>query len=169
VTPGRTRTLTRLGIALGCAAVLGFGGSQWWRSTFITCGWSEATSMLQSIRIAEESYRAEAGTYLGCDERGEHATGGDLARTPLFPRAQSELGREKKPFADDATALGRCFKTLNLRPDGPVRYAYSVVAHGGPEPWFEARAVGDLDGDGDHVEYRVTSLSAEIHRVDVDD
>lgn len=139
-----------------------------------TLGRSEASSTLQAIRVAEESYRAEAGDYLGCSAEGSHTRGGDLEGIALHPREAARLDERKIPwFATSSPAsLADCWTVLNVRPDGPVRCGYAVAATtptGGGEPAFVARAVCDRDGDGDRVEYRITSASPTIIVLDGDD
>lgn len=167
MTPTRKRWLTRLGVAVVGLGALGFTGYRWTRR--IPFPSPEYTRVLQDLRVAEEAHRAETGAYLGCDERGSHTTDGQLETAPFFPRGLTELDDRKLPFSGVATPVGRCFDALGVRTDGRVYLAYAVVAHGGEEPWFEARAVGDRDSDGNRVEYRISSRTRHIEVVDDDD
>ena len=116
--------------------------------------------MVQSIRAAEERFRAENQRYLSISD----VTGTGLGH--YYP--VSTPGRDKHRFfrgrGDAEEAL---WHLLNPTVTGPVQFGYSVVA-GSPdarmpapnsptkpvwpdpptEPWYVIEARGDTDGDG---------------------
>jgi len=110
----------------------------------------EAKVNLAGIRTAEESYFADAGTYL------------DFPETPAFVAATSQL---KVPFNAAGcpaplpafAAGGDGFCWIGWQPEGDVYYSYqletqtaaAVVASPAPSNQFVIGAVADIDGDGD--------------------
>ena len=122
---------------------------KWVRNSYM----SEAANMLANIRMAEESFRAENGGYLQASP--------DL--NTLYPAPA--------PAASFATEWGQPFASwpsLNVKPSGPVRFGYAVIAGTSAQtppdvlvngvsanypsmagqPWFIAKAVCDIDDDG---------------------
>lgn len=118
---------------------------------------AEAPAFLGEIRQRQESYRSEFGQYA--------AVSADL--TDYNPVDLD--GSNSQQWIGTAT-----WDQLAARPDGPVRFQYSVVAGapGGALPagaisgatldgtdfWFIARANGDLNNDG--VEFQMETNSA---------
>ena len=129
---------------------------------------SEATGMLTQIRAAEEAYREESFTYLGLAT----ASSWHPVSTPA----------EAKYSWDTSTTVGNTvFRPLGVRPDGPVMYAYTVVAGAAgatpasvvmatrtltfptaTDPYYVAMARADLDGDGQFTFAVSYSGSSEI-------
>ncbi len=112
---------------------------------------TEAQTMISAIRIAQEDYRAEKGTYADVGPNYCPAGSGNAkfkyAWTPACPGG--------------GTAVN--WNALPVHVDGPVLFAYSTQA-GGPwiappdtafvnwgaptaNPWYAVRARADLDGD----------------------
>jgi len=133
---------------------------------------AEAVSMLTQIRAAEEAYRDETFQYAGLDKFDVwHPT--------------SEPGGKKYGW-DSATTTMRTqvFDPLGVLPNGPVEYAYAVVA--GPAntyppslpitlpedleestgPFYIAMAKADLDNDGVYTYAICQSTTAAIHLED---
>jgi len=133
---------------------------------------AEAVGMLTQIRAAEEAYRDETFEYAGLDkfdvwhptsEPGGKAYGWDFATT---------------------TMRTQVFDKLGVLPNGPVEYAYAVVA--GPAgtdppdlpitlpgaleestgPFYIAMAKADLDNDGKFTYAICQSTTAAIHLTD---
>jgi prepilin-type N-terminal cleavage/methylation domain-containing protein len=133
---------------------------------------TEATEFLGVIRLREEAYRSEFGAYC-----------------PTLTPAQSPMVVEsldtKSYLVPDPSTTGRNTKLfaatdqwrqLGARPSGPVRFGYGVAAgppttlpnvkYGfatRPDFWFVARAMGDLDGDGEYVIFETYSASKGIY------
>lgn len=126
----------------------------------------EARAMLQSIRGAEDNYKAEVLNYMSCP------TGGTFAAGDFYPRVATALDSRKSAWINTGNSNFGCWQTLNVKSSGPVRYSFSVLSgNPGPltapkpapipaaawpytgasqtaNPWFVAVAEGDYDGDG---------------------
>ena len=134
---------------------------------------AEAVSMLTQIRAAEEAYRDETFEYAGLEKFDVwHPT--------------SNPGGKKYGWDSDTTNDMRklVFDPLGVRPNGPVEYAYAVVA--GPAganapalpitlpdaleastaPFYIAMAKADLDNDGVFTYAICQSTTAAIHLED---
>ena len=109
---------------------------------------AEATNNLGAIRVAQETYRAENGTYLACTP--SPPTGG----TDATPDAWVDAGGE--------------FTQIGFVVDGGVRYQYQVVAGAsGITTSYIATATGDLDDDDIDSVYTVTeSQPRAVHSGD---
>lgn len=136
----------------------------------------EALAMVQSIRGAEEGYRAMNSLYLDVSRAGG-----------WYPRDPTEAGAGKikttffKPAADDSHADNARWWQLKPTVSGPVQFGYLVNA-GLPgeamtppavavdelvwpvttEPWYVIQAIADSDGDGDFSYYLATSMNGEV-------
>jgi len=133
---------------------------------------AEAVAMLTQIRAAEEAYRDETFEYAGLEDFDAwHPT--------------SDPGGKKYGW-DSATTNVRSqvFDRLGVLPNGPVEYAYAVVA--GPAgtdppglpitlpealqestgPFYIAMAKADLDNDGIYTYAICQSTTAAIHLED---
>jgi prepilin-type N-terminal cleavage/methylation domain-containing protein len=138
----------------------------------------EAVAMLQSIRGAEERWRAEHMMYL------------DVSRNNAwYPRDPTAIANKNTEgsffFAPGDVTHGDNNGWLALRPAvaGPVRYGYLVNAGNpgdvmtapafGPavawptptENWYVIQAIGDMDNDGDYSYYRASSLDGEVDSI----
>ena len=100
---------------------------------------AEAKANLGSIKLAQESYRAEYDTYLTCT---------------TAPAAYT-------PSSDPGTwATNAGFTAINFAPSGPVYFQYSVTATGGTS--FTATAVCDLNGNSVKKTYTITNSSGVL-------
>jgi prepilin-type N-terminal cleavage/methylation domain-containing protein len=146
-------TLIELMIVVVIVGVLSFIAIVGYRKWVLNSRVTEGESMLQNIRIAEESFRSENGGYL--------AVGTSLTAT--YPLA-SPNGVMKTQWG---LSPGK-WAALNVQPDGPVYFGYALIAgdtgagqqpptikvHGASVgfetmtgPWFVANAICDLDND----------------------
>ena len=134
---------------------------------------AEAVGMLTQIRAAEEAYRDETFEYAGLDKF-------DVWNPTSDPGGQ-KYGWEFE--ASNAQRL-QVFNPLGVLPNGPVEYAYAVVA--GPAgtnppdlpidlgdsleastgPFYIAMAKADLDNDGTYTYAICQSTTAAIHLTD---
>jgi type II secretory pathway pseudopilin PulG len=106
---------------LSVLAVVGY------RKLILAAHTSEATHMVQAIRLAEETYHAEAQAYVSTTTDG---------LSPTYPSAAP--GAFKLPWtiptppAAGCSAVGAgvpaCFGLLPVHADGPVVYGYATVA-----------------------------------------
>ncbi|MFO0665928.1 MAG: prepilin-type N-terminal cleavage/methylation domain-containing protein [Polyangiaceae bacterium] len=118
---------------------------------------TEASHMVQGIRVAQESYRAETGRYA------------NISATTLCPQntpATSPPSKIKTPWNTACPAAGTNWSRLPVHTDGPVEFGYATYAgtrndtvsnFAGivvPKPavltgdWFVAGAIADVDGLG---------------------
>ena len=130
---------------------------------------AEATSMLTQIRAAEEAYRDETFNYLG--------SGTAFAWHPTA--SPGDFKSSWDPMS--GTDMGKVFQVLGVRPDGPVIFAYSVVAGNAAStlptiptaksfdfpdptgPYYIAMAKADLNGDGKFTYALSHSDTSEIY------
>lgn len=141
----------------------------------------EARAMLQSIRGAEDNYKAEVLNYMSCPLVGNTFSSGDF-----YPRTLSSLDSKKAAWVNTGNASFPCWTQLNVKSSGPVRYSFSVFAgapgsvtapkpteiptaswpfNGTPQsanPWFVAVAAGDYDGDGVHSWLYLSSEMSDV-------
>jgi prepilin-type N-terminal cleavage/methylation domain-containing protein len=131
---------------------------------------AEATQFLGVIKIRQESYRAEFGSYLPC---GVSPLPKDIAFKP------GDASMMKNSAAVAFPTTNPCFSQLGARPDGAVRFGYGWVA-GRPgdidgdmqstygltantaDNYFVAQATSDLDGDGTECLFEVTSFTRNV-------
>lgn len=109
---------------------------------------AEAPAFLSEIKMRQETYRSEFGTYADC--RGQWS-----------PRVDGAVNSTRVPWV----ATNVCWTHLAANPDASVRFAYVTEAGGpgnigalggevgvpGNDQYFVSRAVGDLDDDGNRV------------------
>lgn len=145
---------------------------------------SEATNMVQNIRVAQESYSSDTLQYahissaLAANQNTNHFA--------LYPQAPREPGKYATawgvPCPAQACASGMEWSMLPLHVDGPVRFGYSTIAgHPGERPtavvtidgkpvawpmpkdnWYIITAVGDVEGNGVFTTVLTSSFSSEI-------
>jgi prepilin-type N-terminal cleavage/methylation domain-containing protein len=131
---------------------------------------SEAGEFLGVIRLREESYRSEFGSYCSTlASNGDSVTSLDN-KSNLVPNP-TVTPRDPKVFTPTAA-----WQQLGARPAGPTRFGFGVAA-GLPSQavaqgigfddatadfWFVARAVGDLDADGTYCTFEIYSASKNM-------
>jgi type II secretory pathway pseudopilin PulG len=156
-------------VIMGVLATLGFASLR----KQVTAAWNvEGLSMVQSIRAAQERWRAEHMIYL------------DVSTVDQWYPRDPRGSKDKFPFyfPNDGEHVDQN-AWLMLRPtvSGPVRFGYLVNAGNSgaamtpantpgpsvtwPTPadnWFVIQAIGDADGDGDSAYYRASSLGGDV-------
>jgi prepilin-type N-terminal cleavage/methylation domain-containing protein len=138
---------------------------------------SEALAMVQSIRAAEEQYRALRMLYLNVSTTGNAG---------WFPRDPRDDGLVKVPFLTPASAAthvdNAAWLTLSPTVSGPVQFGYKVNAGlpgqvmtapdevvsgtgwGTPtEPWYVVQAIADADSDGVTAYFLASSLTDAVY------
>jgi type IV pilus assembly protein PilA len=130
---------------------------------------SEAKAVIQSIRNAEEAYKAETLVYLGCS----------ASLTSYYPMAVPN--DRKSAWANPGNSDFACWNTLNVVTDGPVRFGYAVMAglpgavgatpslstpvtwpNPATDPWYVVQAAGDRDNNGTFAIFVSASFTGEI-------
>jgi prepilin-type N-terminal cleavage/methylation domain-containing protein len=165
-------TLTELLVVvviMGVLATLGFASLH----KEVNAAWGvEGVNMVQSIRGAEERWRAEHMMYL------------DVSKNGWYPMDPTKAANRRTQFAFYPTTSTHSDATnwLLLRPaaPGPVRFGYQVNAgHTGdtmtapaagpsvtwPTPtdnWYVIQALGDTNGNGIYSYYRASSLDGDV-------
>ncbi len=129
----------------------------------------EAQSMIQSIRVAEESWKSTHGAYL------------DVSGSLVNYQPDNAPGGHKRSFYTTGGAMNQRWQHLNPTIPGPVQFSYSVVAglpgQDMPQPhfstsarlpasaadhWYVIEAIGDADGDGVNTVCASSSVSDEL-------
>jgi len=129
---------------------------------------TEATEFLGVIRLREEAYRSEFGTYCATVKTQPTEVAALDSKGNLVPDPSTT--RRETAFFNGTDE----WRQLGASPSGPVRFGYGVVA-GTPSQipagmgfelrrdfWWVARAVGDLDADGTYVMFETYSASKGI-------
>lgn len=171
--PLRGFTLVELMVVVVLVGVLATIGVVMFRQWVFHTRSVEAFGMVQSIRVAQERWRAETGGYLDVS----------TTMTSWYPTATPS---RKLWHWDQATGLDYDrWMRLNPTVSGPVQFAY--VTKAGPpftampalstveqppwpaadtitQPWYVIQAMGDTDADGVKSYYVAASLTGEILR-----
>ena len=175
-------TLVELLVVVAMVGILAALAIVGYRKYVTSAGTAEAMAMMQLIRHGETSYKLDAFTYLGCSgcaaADGCSPGGGSLtAYYPMTTPDDQKHGWENNSHADYA-----CWRKLQVRTDGAVRFGYAVVA-GGPgdtvvqpvgftnlgtlppqtDHWFVVQAAGDRDKDSVMALLVATSWTNEIY------
>jgi prepilin-type N-terminal cleavage/methylation domain-containing protein len=155
--------VTIVGILSAVAIVLVGGHVKAARTT-------EALSMVQSIRAAEESYRAENRSYLNVS--------GTLQN--FYPVSTPD-GKSRAFYQEGGKDLDRNWNILHPSVAGPVRFVYAVVAGAYGEtppvpdvtdkptfakaqaPFYVIQAAGNFDNDSVYCIVAATSFGAETY------
>lgn len=129
---------------------------------------NEALSMVQSIRAAQESFRAENRRYLSVS----------TSLTEYYPAATPD-GRKRAFFRNGGQELDQRWNMLRPTVTGPVRFVYAVVAGDSGDtvpvpniankpnfptatgPFYVIQAAGDADEDSTYCIVAATSFSPE--------
>jgi type IV pilus assembly protein PilA len=130
---------------------------------------SEARSMVQSIRVAQDSYRAENRRYLSVSN----------SLTDYYPSTPTD-GRRRTFYSGGSDDATKKWNILHPTVTGPVMFGYAVVAGdpgntpptpniiGAPtfsvatEPYYVIQAAADMDGNSVQCIVAATSFSPEV-------
>ena len=140
---------------------------------------SEATHMVNAIRVAQEAYHAETQTY------ASPSTSLAVAAT-LYPTNNNPTGlptNAKVGWGETTTSLGKAWAVLPVHADGAVMYGYATMGGNAqtslpmpptvngkatvsyPTPttdWYVVSAFGDPNGDGIYSAVIGTSWSNDL-------
>lgn len=177
-------TLVELMVVVAMIGVLAAIAIVGYRKYTAAAGTSEALAVIQGIRNAEETYKAETLVYLSCSCGGATAAGcpGGGSLSNWYP--MTTPGPQKWAWDNPANGDQPCWQALNVVTDGPVRFGYSVIADTqGPvvangmlvnpspaivfpntaEPWYVIQAGGDRDGDSTLALLFASSFQADVY------
>jgi prepilin-type N-terminal cleavage/methylation domain-containing protein len=160
----RAYTLIEVMIVVALVGILALLASQgyqrWMRTAFLT----EAQDMVANIRAAEESFMAENGGYL--------SVSAGLGPGYDYPAPTPGAFKTAWGGACSACVAGVSWTSLNVSPNAPLAFGYSLLAstNASPSvpaavtsvtvngqslntsaltaPWYFIEADGDMNGDG---------------------
>lgn len=166
-------TLVELMVVVALVGILASVGVMLFRNHVFNTRTVEAMTMMQSIRAAEETWRAENGAYLDVSD----------TNSDFYPVGTPN--RTLRTFYDPASTHPDApkWRLLNPTVSGPIQFVYTVKA--GPplttiappitaqqptfptaanqtEPWYIIQAKGDTNADLVESFYVATSLNAEV-------
>lgn len=163
---------------VGILAALAMVG---YRKYLASAGTAEALAMIQLIRHGEVQRKVDTYQYLGCSGCGANgcAPGGGslISYYPMASPTHTKYTWEQASHPDY-----ECWRQLNVRTDGMVRFGYAVVA-GDPnngvvqpsgftnlgnigqptEGWYVIQAAGDRNDNGVYALVAATSWSSEAY------
>ena len=185
---GRARgfTLVELMIVVVIVGVLSMMAVAGYSKLFSSSHMAEATHMVNAIRVAQEAYKAESGSYanistaLAANQATNHGA--------LYPHstmaAVKEPGNYKVGWgAACTTGCNADWRTLPVHADGSTMFGYTTVAglageaptqsvsiNGSnvtwpasiPSDWFLITAVGDTNGNGTFCTVLGTSFTNDL-------
>jgi len=170
VSSSRAFTLVELLAVVTIVGILAVIAVASFRKRMLGSRSTEAFAMVQSIRSAEDRYKAENLTYL------------DVSAAGWFPAAPA--GRVKRAFYDTGHADFANWRLLNPTVIGPVEFGYRVNA-GAPgvamtapaiavtgltwpnpttEYWYVIQAAADADQDGVFAYFLSSSMKADVYQ-----
>jgi prepilin-type N-terminal cleavage/methylation domain-containing protein len=126
---------------------------------------------IQAIRVAEEAYRAQSGSYLGC------STG----TTPKYYPMETP-GKQEYNWIQTGRTEVDCWRMLGVPRNSFTQYGYLVHAGRGgdayptldttsdpawpadaPDLWYVIQVKGDIDGDGVFMQGVATSYTGNVY------
>jgi prepilin-type N-terminal cleavage/methylation domain-containing protein len=179
--PGeRAFTLVELMVVVTIVGVLATIGIASFRARIFGSKTTEALAMIQSIRAAEERWRAENLTYLNVTRTAAWYPATPAARTK---HAFFNAGTCGVPMPDTDDCR---WKLLNPTGLGPTEFGFMVTA-GAPgtamtdpdakarptgwsswptngDNWFVIQAYADADGDGVYAKFLASSIRGDVYR-----
>jgi prepilin-type N-terminal cleavage/methylation domain-containing protein len=137
----------------------------------------EAVSFLGVIKLKQEAFRSEFGTYSVCG--GQTALGATFTDNNAFRPVKDSTSPRNLSIGWGTTAAGdlSCFNALGASPDGPVRFRYAWIAgtptqfgasgvaaaHGATaDHYMVAQGHCDLDDDGTWGVFELTSFTRNV-------
>jgi type IV pilus assembly protein PilA len=167
-------TLVELLIVVAMVGVLAALAMVGYRKYLTSAQTGEAKAVIQAIRNGEAQYKVDTLTYLNCS----------TSYTDYYPQGATGPSDRKWHWINDAHASRPFFKSLNVDPDGPVRFAYAVVAGSQADtplaldasqykdpptwptpvgPWYVVQATGNRDNDGEYAVLVSSSFDNKVY------
>jgi prepilin-type N-terminal cleavage/methylation domain-containing protein len=179
--PARGFTLIEAMIVVVIVGLLALIAVMAYRRYVNSAAMAEAHDMISNIRSAEDNYYAENGTYFDVT--------GSIGLGTTYPAQHP--GQFKTAWGGPCGWCVNQWGQLNIHPNGPLMFGYSLVADStiGPaargvivnvngqsidltqmngRPWYAIEADGDSDGDGVYVRMYAVSAPGASQRVWID-
>jgi prepilin-type N-terminal cleavage/methylation domain-containing protein len=173
----RAFTLTEVMVVITISGILAMVAVGSFRKQMLSSKSVEALTMVQSIRAAQERYRAANGSYLDVSQSARWY--------PWDPSDTTNRGKRRtffSPSGDSAHEDNERWIALNPTTTGPVQFGYQVRA-GLPgqtmtapivsvpsltwptpvDPWYVIQSLGDTDGDGEMAFTLASSINGEVY------
>lgn len=169
----RAFTLVELMVVVVLVGILATVGIVLFRRWIFHTRSVEAVGMLQSIRVAQERWRSETGSYM------------DVSTSPTAWYPTMTPGRKLYDWRQVAGNDYAKWQLLNPTVSGPVQFTYTTKA-GAPftammvpvtadkptwpvpaattQPWYVIQAMGDTDEDTLMSYYVASSLNGEVYK-----
>lgn len=167
ISESRGFTLVELGVVVAIVGILAVIAIVGYRKMILNSKLTEAKTMINAIRLAEEDFKAESGQYLDIS----------AAYCP------SDGSQQKKWAWENTTCAANKWAQLPVHADGPVQFGYAVyagttvaqptnvdpqlinlAAHNGSKvPYYVVHAKADLDPGGNYSELAGSSFSGHIY------
>ena len=171
-------TLAELMAVVIIVGVLSVVGVTYFRRHALASKVTEAQAMVQSIRAAEERYRAENRQYLNITAT---LPGVNEASSNYYPAPPDGKRRSFFHASTDTGLINKLWWTLSPTTSGPVQFGYAVAAGASgvamsapgistapnwPMPtdsWYVIQAAADNDQDGIFCVVVGSSLNGEVY------
>lgn len=176
----RAFTLVELMVVVTIVGILAVIGLASFRARVFGSKSADALAMMQSIRAAEERWRADNLTYLDVSRSGNWYPAVPATRVK---RSFYNAGTCGLPVSDTDDCR---WKLLNPAITGPTEFAFMVTA-GAPDTamttpdskakpsgwtgwptngnhWFVLQAIADADGDGTYAKFVSSSIRGDVFR-----
>jgi type IV pilus assembly protein PilA len=185
-------TLVELMIVVVIVGVLAMMAVVGYRKLINSSHTAEATHMVNAIRVGQEAYKAESGSYANISKN--LAANQSTGHSALYPHASMATSKEPGNYkvgwgaACPSSACNADWNTLPVHADGSTMFGYTtqaglagiaptqVVKVNGsnvtwpssiPADWYLITAVGDTDGNGTFCTVLGTSFTNDL-LVDLD-
>jgi prepilin-type N-terminal cleavage/methylation domain-containing protein len=173
-------TLVELMVVVSIVGILAIIGLASFRARVFGSKSSDALAMMQSIRGAEERWRADNLTYLNVSREGTWYPALPTARTKRsfyntgtcgVPASDTDDCRWKllNPALIGATEFGFMLTagppgTAMTTPDAKARPSNWTAWPANGDHWFVLQAIADADGDGSYAKFVSSSIRGDVYR-----
>jgi type IV pilus assembly protein PilA len=185
-------TLVELMIVVAIVGVLALMAVVGYRKLINSSHTAEATHMVNAIRVGQEAYKAESGSYANISK--SLAANQSTGHSALYPHASMASAKEPGNYkvgwgaACPSSACNADWSTLPVHADGSTMFGYTTQSglagitptqvvkvnnanvawpSSIPADWYLITAVGDTDGNGTFCTVLGTSFTNDL-LVDLD-